>query len=76
MYVYYLYILFAFGRQSKARGRGAPNPSKIGFLGQQRYVDGQKGAIAVLVGYSAAVMTVSKTVLYCRYPYWLQDIFL
>ncbi|KAH6720023.1 hypothetical protein BKA61DRAFT_227795 [Leptodontidium sp. MPI-SDFR-AT-0119] len=70
MYVYYLYILFAFGRQSKARGRGAPNPSKIGFLGQQRYVDGQKGAIAVLVGYSAAVMTVSKTVLYWMNEYY------
>jgi hypothetical protein len=56
MYIYYLYILFAFGRQSKAQGRGAPKPSTIGFLGQQRYVDGQKGALAVLVAYSAAVM--------------------
>jgi hypothetical protein len=56
MYIYYLYILFAFGRQSKAQGRGAPKPSTIGFLGQQRYVDGQRGALAVLVAYSAAVM--------------------
>ncbi|KAG4437038.1 hypothetical protein IFR05_007474 [Cadophora sp. M221] len=70
MYMYYLYILFAFGHQSKARGRGAPGPSKIGFLGQQRYVDGQKGAIAVLVGYSAALMTVSKTVLYWMNEYY------
>lgn len=67
MYVYYLYILFAHGRQSKAQGRGAPKTSKVGFLGQQRYVDGRMGALAVLVGYSAAVMTVSKTVLYCEY---------
>lgn len=67
MYVYYLYILFAFGRQSKPQGRASPKASTVGFLGQQRYVDGQKGAIAVLVGYSAAVMTVSKTVLYCEF---------
>jgi hypothetical protein len=66
MYVYYLYILYVFGRQSAAKGRGAPGPRVAGFLGEQRYVDGEKGALAVLVGFSAAVMTVSKTVLYCR----------
>jgi len=64
MYVYYLYIVFAYGRQSTAQGRGAPK--NAGFLSQQRWVDGQKGAIALLVGYAAAVMTVSKTVLYCK----------
>jgi hypothetical protein len=56
MYIYYLYLLFAFGRQSKTQGRGALKPSTIGLLGQQRYLDGQKGALAVLVAYSAAVM--------------------
>ncbi len=66
LYGYYLYILFAYGRQSKAQGRGAPKASTVGFLGQQRYVDGQMGALAVLVAYSAALMTVSKTVLYCK----------
>jgi hypothetical protein len=65
MYVYYLYILYTVGKQSKAQGRGAPKVSNVGFLGQQRFVDGQKGAVAVLVAFSAAVMTVSKTVLYC-----------
>ncbi|CAL3971913.1 unnamed protein product [Diplocarpon coronariae] len=68
MYLYYLYILFAFGRQSKAQGRGAPKPSSVGFLGEQRYVNGPRGAIAVMVGYSAAVMTFSKTLLY-----WLNE---
>jgi hypothetical protein len=67
MYVYYLYILFAFGRQSAAQGRGAPKRSSVGFLGEQRYVDGQKGGLAVLLGFSAAVMTFSKTLLYCKY---------
>ena len=66
MYLYYLYIFYVYGRQSTARGRGAPKPAYVGFLGQQRYVDGRMGALAVLVGYSAAVMTVSKTVLYCE----------
>lgn len=67
MYVYYLYILYAFGKPAKAQGRGAPKTSSIGFLGEQRFVDGQQGAVAVLVAFSAAVMTVSKTVLYCEY---------
>lgn len=64
MYVYYLYILFAYGKQSTKAGRGAPKPTKVGFLGQQRAVEGKMGALAVIVGYSAALMTVSKTVLY------------
>src|SRR6266536_5187814 len=67
MYVYYLYILFVHGRQPKGRGRGAPKPKTVGFLGQQRYVDGKQGALGALVGYSAAVMTVSKTLLYCEF---------
>lgn len=69
MYAYYLYILFTHGKQSKAQGRGAPKKSTVGFLGEQRYVEGPYGALAALVGYSAAVMTVSKTVLYCKLPF-------
>lgn len=66
-YVYYLYILLVHGRPSKATGRGAPKVVTGGFLSQQRYVDGRQGAWAVLIGFSAAVMTVSKTVLYCEW---------
>jgi len=66
MYGYYLYILYAYGKQSKGQGRGAPKASSVGFLGQQRFVDGKMGGVAVLVAYSAALMTVSKTVLYCK----------
>ncbi|EPE36736.1 hypothetical protein GLAREA_08899 [Glarea lozoyensis ATCC 20868] len=68
MYGFYLYVLFVYGRQSAAKGRGAPGPKSVGWFGEQRYVDGEKGALAVLVGFSAAVMTVSKTVLY-----WLNE---
>jgi len=31
----------------------------------ERYVDGQPGAVAGMVGFIAAAMTFSKTVLYC-----------
>jgi hypothetical protein len=64
MYLYYLYMLYAYGKASSAQGRGAPE--NAGFLGEQRYIEGGKGARALLVGYSAAVMTVSKTLLYCE----------
>ena len=67
MYTFYMYILFAHGKQSSKHGRGAPRPALAGFLGQQRAVEGKMGALAVLVGYSAAVMTVSKTFLYCAF---------
>ncbi|TVY78239.1 hypothetical protein LSUE1_G005712 [Lachnellula suecica] len=68
MYVYYLYILFTDGKQVAEKGRGAPKISVAGFLGEQRRVEGAKGALASMVGYSAAVMTLSKTVLY-----WLNE---
>ncbi|KAH6629916.1 hypothetical protein B0J18DRAFT_419714 [Chaetomium sp. MPI-SDFR-AT-0129] len=38
--------------------------------GARRAVGGKVGALAVLVGFSAAVMTVSKTVLYCKWDGW------
>lgn len=70
MYVYYLYLLLANGKQVAARGRGAPKPSVLGFMGEQRRVEGMTGALASVVGYSAAVMTVSKTVLYGASEYY------
>jgi len=70
MYGYYLYILYAYGKQSASQGRGAQKDKTARFLGQQRYVDGRMGALAVLVGYSSAVMTVSKTILYWMNEYY------
>lgn len=64
MYMYYLYILYAHGKQSTKQGR---KPAAAAFLAQ-RSVEGKMGALAVLVGYSAAVMTFSKTFLYCVFP--------
>lgn len=65
-YVYYLSLLYVYGQRSGAAGRGAPGPAKVGWLGEQRSIGGGVGATAVLVAFSAAVMTVSKTVLYCE----------
>jgi len=70
MYMYYAYVVYAYGEQSRARGRGAPSPGLVGILGESRVVSGQIGASAVLVAFSASVMTFSKTVLY-----WLNEYF-
>lgn len=64
MYIYALYITYTYGKQTTAQ-KGA----KAGFLGP-RQVEGKHGVLALLVLYSAAVMTVSKTVLYCEFSLW------
>ncbi|TVY18879.1 hypothetical protein LARI1_G004394 [Lachnellula arida] len=70
MYVYYLYILYTSGKQVAAQGRGAPKTAIAGFWGEQRRVEGTRGALAALVGYSAGLMTFSKTVLYWLIEYY------
>ncbi len=62
LYLYYFYLVFFHGTQPKPM-RGGP---RLGFL-VQRYVHGQAGALAVIVGLTAAVMTLSKTLLYGAY---------
>jgi hypothetical protein len=53
LYLVYLGMWYAYGTEVRA--------------GARRAVGGEIGALAVLVGFSAAVMTVSKTVLYCEF---------
>lgn len=65
-YMYYLWIVFQHGRPSTTKGRGAPKPSAIGWLGEAKVVPGAIGGVASLVAFGAAVMTVSKTMLYCK----------
>jgi hypothetical protein len=67
MYLVYLGIVIRFGVQSSGQGVGAPDKGWIGKLGMSREIAGREAAIAVLIAYSAAVMTVSKTVLYCKF---------
>ena len=64
MYVYYLYLVFTHGRKATVR-RGA-KATTGGFLAQ-RYIDGKIGALATLLVFTAAVMTLSKTILYCKF---------
>ncbi|KAM0334546.1 hypothetical protein ACHAQA_001576 [Verticillium albo-atrum] len=58
MYLVYLWLCLR---------RGAPSPE--GPAGR-RIVSGREGGLAVLIGFSAAVMTLSKTVLYWMKEYY------
>jgi hypothetical protein len=63
MYVAYLAIAYYYGNQEPGKsGRGAPAQ----LLGRRKIV-GREASLAVLLGFATAVMTVSKTVLYCKY---------
>lgn len=62
MYLVYLWIVYAYGfPESDKSGRGAPKA----ILGRRKIV-GKEAGLAVLILWSAAVMTVSKTLLYCK----------
>jgi hypothetical protein len=63
-YIYYLYIVYVYGKASPAPVRGAPKPSTMRFLGEERYLAGKMAGVAVLVLFSGSVMTLAKTVLY------------
>ncbi|KAI9810478.1 MAG: hypothetical protein M1827_006254 [Pycnora praestabilis] len=67
-YGYYLWIVYAYSRSSNEEGRGAPKPGIAGWLGEAKVVENGMGGLATLIGFTAAVMTVSKTVLY-----WLKE---
>ncbi|RDI84511.1 hypothetical protein Vi05172_g5476 [Venturia inaequalis] len=63
MYGIYLYIAYSHGVAEVGKmGRGSP-----GILGRRK-IAGREAGIAVLIGFSVAVMTLSKTVLY-----WLNE---
>lgn len=66
-YLYYLYIVYAHGA-TVTSGRGAQKQLKKGLvwlLAGEKVVAGKTGATALLVAYTASVMTLSKTLLYC-----------
>lgn len=74
-YLWYLWIVYTKGVVApKVKGRGAPSEGSavgkvLGWWGltMAREVKGRDGAVAALVGFTVAVMTLSKTVLYCEY---------
>lgn len=65
-YIYYLVVVYRYGA-TVTSGRGAPKVRKgpMWLLTGEKVVAGKIGAIALLVAYSASVMTLSKTMLYC-----------
>ncbi|EEH39614.2 hypothetical protein PAAG_01803 [Paracoccidioides lutzii Pb01] len=64
-YLFYLHVLFQYGTTlDQNEGRKGGTTRKSGPLDPKKYIVGRLGAIAVLVVFSASVMTVSKTVLY------------
>ncbi|KAK3669701.1 hypothetical protein LTR78_010454 [Recurvomyces mirabilis] len=72
-YLVYLYWVYAYGQQEKVQGRGAPDMSTLGrlqALGESRTVHGRVAGWAVLLAFSTASLTFSKTVLY-----WLNEAF-
>lgn len=67
-YLLYLWLVYKYGAQETTKGRGAPDKSSMGsfkVLSESRTVHGQQAAWAVLVCFSMALLTFSKTVLYC-----------
>jgi hypothetical protein len=62
LYGVYLWIAYAYGVQEAGKlGRGSP-----GILGRRKIV-GREAGVAVLIAFATAIMTLSKTVLYCEY---------
>ena len=66
LYICYLWMVYTQGTPSETKGRGAPDPSLVGWLGRSVSVGGRVGGEAALIGLSAAVMTCSKTMLFCE----------
>lgn len=63
LYFLYLYVAFSYGKEEDIAGRGAPK--NAWSLGRRKVV-GREAGVAVLVGFTTAVMTMWKTVLYCE----------
>ncbi len=59
LYICYLYLVYMNAIRSKTAGEGS-NPGLLA----QRYVYGRPGIWAVVFGFTAAIMTLSKTILY------------
>ncbi len=64
LYGYYLWILWARGRAPKG-GKDISWFLGVSEKGRRKIVD--NGALALLLVFSGAVMTLSKTILYCKY---------
>ena len=66
VYLVYLYLVGVYGQESSQKGRGVPSGNiwTKSWWGRARTLQGREAGLAVLVGFSGALMTLSKTVLY------------
>jgi hypothetical protein len=66
-YLYYLWIVYRHGA-TVVSGRSGKKLKKgfVWLLAGEKVVAGRTGAIALLVAFTASVMTLSKTLLYCK----------
>ncbi|PLB46807.1 hypothetical protein P170DRAFT_466207 [Aspergillus steynii IBT 23096] len=72
-YIYYLVTVYRHGSSATASGRASQRKTKKGLLWlfkDEKVLPGRTGANALLVAYSASVMTLGKTLLY-----WLNEFF-
>jgi hypothetical protein len=67
-YIWYLSIVYLYG-STVVSGRGSQQGSKgfLWLLKGNKVVAGRIGALALLVAYTASIMTLSKTILYCEF---------
>ena len=62
-YFFYLWLVLTHGR---VQGKGEGVLGSLGAVGERRRVEGMWGAVANLVGYTTFMITLAKSVLYCR----------
>jgi hypothetical protein len=65
-YLYYLWIVYKYGTPAPGASRASKSQRLWSAFAGERVVGGRTGAIALLVAFSASVMTLSKTILYCK----------
>ena len=67
LYGVYAMVLWRHGVSVQEGGMTAGIEGRKGWLKGGRRVEGWRGNRAVLIGFAASVMTLSKTVLYCKF---------
>ena len=67
MYLVYVWLWWARGREAQVPVVGEGEEEEGGEVVTRRTLTGRPAALAVVLAFSAAVMTLSKTVLYCEF---------
>ncbi|KAJ5551408.1 hypothetical protein N7535_000642 [Penicillium sp. DV-2018c] len=69
-YISYLWIVYSYGSTVARTGSRKTQKGFMWLLNGDKVVSGRIGAIALMIAYTASVMTLSKTILY-----WLNEFF-